>query len=173
MNLSKFVPIKRYFISQRLIIQALLALANLYLGKGDFSNAQNQCSVMLKMDVGNEEATLMVSRILCQQKNFTFAMSHLRQLLDKEPIHWHALAMFIEVVRRAGVLDNGDAEKYLDCAVRALGGVGDLVSQSKGSKGSSDHLDVNSNPNVEGRATMHAGYHYCKGLFYRYYFLCF
>jgi hypothetical protein len=46
---------------------------------------------MLKNNVGNEEATMMLAQILCQQQQFSSALTHVKAWLQQHPKHWDAL----------------------------------------------------------------------------------
>ncbi|KAI9207248.1 uncharacterized protein BJ171DRAFT_561472 [Polychytrium aggregatum] len=117
--------------------KAMLALAKLYISKGDLTAAQNQCSNMLRMDVGNEEATMMIADIMLQKNSYSSAVFHFRQLLEKNPTNYSALLQLIEMMKRNGKLD--EAEQFFE------------LVQKHSSK-----------------ASLHCGFHYCRGLYYRY-----
>eukprot|EP00842_Homolaphlyctis_polyrhiza_P002568 jgi/Hompol1/3311/HPOL_000544-RA len=80
--------------------QAAISLAKLYLRKNDLSAAQNQLTIMLKTDVASDDATLMMADIMFRQGSYQQAVFHFRQLLDRNPLHFEALAQFIDLARR-------------------------------------------------------------------------
>ncbi|KAJ1557716.1 Tetratricopeptide repeat protein 21B, partial [Nowakowskiella sp. JEL0078] len=97
--------------------KAMLSLARLYSEKNDTTSAQNQCAAMLRLDVGNEEATMMIADIMIQKNTPTSALFHLKQLLDKNPIQYEALSKCIDASRRSGKLEDVEglllaAEKF-------------------------------------------------------------
>jgi tetratricopeptide repeat protein 21B len=92
----------------------MLALARMYLARGDFHNCELQCAALLKAEPDNEEAGIMLADLMFQQKQYDAATFHFQQLLERKPDHWTALAMLLRLLRRAGRLS--DAPRFLKCA---------------------------------------------------------
>ncbi|KAL2917694.1 hypothetical protein HK105_202567 [Polyrhizophydium stewartii] len=84
--------------------KAAISLAKLCLTKNDLASAQNQLATMLKGDIASDEATLMMADIMFRKGSYQQASFHFRQLLDKNPTHFEALAQYIELARRSANL---------------------------------------------------------------------
>ena len=147
----------------------MLAIAEMEMSRGDLTAAQTICSAMLKDNVGDEDATMMIAQIMFQQKSFQSATFHLKQLLDKKPSHWRALALFIEITKRNGRLSSNDIEKQFERVERALGSAQSAKSiETIDSTGGSRRLFQSSElDKIQGKVTMQPGYHFCRGLHYR------
>ncbi|XP_003447380.1 tetratricopeptide repeat protein 21B [Oreochromis niloticus] len=94
--------------------KVMLELACLYLTLGETDACQEQCSVILKNDQFNEDATLMLADIMLRKENKEKAVFHFQQLLERTPDNYHILSRLIELMRRAGKLE--DASRFLDMA---------------------------------------------------------
>ena len=94
----------------------MLALANLHLSRNDFNSAQNQCSNMLRLDVANQEATMMLADIMNRQSSYPAAAFHFRQLLEQAPSNYEALMRVVEMTRRSGKLD--ECKEFFDWVER-------------------------------------------------------
>uniref|UniRef100_A0A914W2S6 Tetratricopeptide repeat protein 21B n=1 Tax=Plectus sambesii TaxID=2011161 RepID=A0A914W2S6_9BILA len=112
----------------------MLALAHMYLATGALDECNQQCQILLKIDKDNDQATLMLADLMYQRNEIDQASLHFSQLLDRNPNQYHALARCIELNWRNGDIEQAE-KKYLKAAVER-------------------------NP----RATVDAGYNYCKGL---------
>ncbi|RKO89847.1 tetratricopeptide repeat domain 21B, partial [Blyttiomyces helicus] len=97
--------------------KSMLALCKLYMAKGDLTSAQTQCTTMLRMDVANEEATMMIADINFRKNSYATAVFHFRQLLSRNPTHYTALAQLIEITRRSGKMD--EAGKFFEYAEKS------------------------------------------------------
>ncbi|KAJ3200458.1 Tetratricopeptide repeat protein 21B [Dinochytrium kinnereticum] len=118
-------------------VKSMLALSKVYMGQGDTNAAQNQCSALLRLDPNSEDATLMIADIMFRKNSFSSAIFHFRQLLEKNPTNYKALRQLVEMMKRAGKLD--EADKFFEMAEKS-----------------------------SLKANLHPGYHFCKGLHYRY-----
>ena len=96
--------------------KASVALAKLFIKKNDSIAAQNQLATMLKADIAIDDASLMMAEILSQQNSFDQSFYHFRQVLDKNPTNYKALAFLINIARRNARLE--DAEIYFEAAKR-------------------------------------------------------
>ncbi|MEW5298948.1 MAG: hypothetical protein WDW36_002017 [Sanguina aurantia] len=88
-----------------------LALAKLQLAEGDSEGCQAQCVSLLKLDPDNEEASIMLAELMFHKEHYDTAIYHFHQLLERSPNHYAALAQVIQLLRRAGKLE--DVPKYL------------------------------------------------------------
>jgi lipopolysaccharide biosynthesis regulator YciM len=95
----------------------MLALCRLYMAQNDLTQAQNQCNTMLRLEVGNEEATIMMADIMFQKNSYSAALNHFRQLLEKNPTHYTALKKLLEMMKRSGKLD--EADKFFEMAEKS------------------------------------------------------
>ncbi|KAJ3090291.1 Tetratricopeptide repeat protein 21B [Quaeritorhiza haematococci] len=118
--------------------KSMLALCKLHMSKNDLTAAQDQCATMLRMDVGTEEATMMMADIMFKKNSYSSAVYHFQQLLENNPTNYAALSQLVEMMRRSGKLLD-EAEKYFQ------------VVEKK-----------------NGKAGLQAGYHFCRGLYHRY-----
>lgn len=66
---------------------------------------QQTCSTLLTTDPENEAASVMMADIAFRKVDFETASYHFKQLLNKQPTYWTALARLVEVMRRTGGLD--------------------------------------------------------------------
>lgn len=99
-------------------LPAMLELARLYLTVDDLDSCQQQCVQLLKMDAENDDATVMMADLMFRKNEYDSATFHFQQLLERKPGHYSALARLINLLRRAGKLD--ECSKYLEQAESAL-----------------------------------------------------
>ena len=95
-------------------IASMLALAKFHLRRGELEKCQHQCMTLMRVDESNEEATMMLADLMFQKNDYRRATLHYRQLLEKKPDNFRALAKLIRLLRNAGTL--ADAEKFLQRA---------------------------------------------------------
>ncbi|KAJ3246801.1 Tetratricopeptide repeat protein 21B [Chytriomyces hyalinus] len=118
--------------------KATLALCRLSISKNDITAAQIQCTSLLKADPDNQAATLMMAELQFLNNSYENAVAHYKSLLEKQPTLYSALRKVVEMMRRAGKM--ADATAFFEICEK-----------------------------VGGKAVcLHAGYHFCKGLQYRY-----
>ncbi|XP_020631172.1 tetratricopeptide repeat protein 21B-like [Orbicella faveolata] len=96
----------------------MLALARLYLTVDDLDSCQQQCVQLLKMDSENDAATVMMADLMFRKNEYDSATFHFQQLLERKPDHYSALARLINLLRRAGKLE--ECSKYLEQAESAI-----------------------------------------------------
>uniref|UniRef100_A0AAQ4RG08 Tetratricopeptide repeat domain 21B n=1 Tax=Gasterosteus aculeatus aculeatus TaxID=481459 RepID=A0AAQ4RG08_GASAC len=65
--------------------KVMMELARLYLTLGEVDACQEQCSVILKSDQCNEDATLMMADIMFRKQDYEKAVFHFQQLLERKP----------------------------------------------------------------------------------------
>jgi tetratricopeptide repeat protein 21B len=118
--------------------RSMLALANLYLERGELEGCEQQCNALLRVVPGSEPATIMLADIMFRKNKFDDAAFHYQSLLERKPNNYEALVRYIQLLRYGGKLP--EAAKFF--ATIDKGGV------------SKTRLDP--------------GLHYAKGLFYRY-----
>ncbi|XP_066301202.1 tetratricopeptide repeat protein 21B-like [Branchiostoma lanceolatum] len=97
--------------------KAMLELARLYLAQDDLDACQHQCAILLKTDKENDAATMMMADLMFRKNEYDQATFHYQQLLERSPEHYEALSRLIDLLRRAGRLD--DVPKFLTQAENA------------------------------------------------------
>ena len=85
--------------------KASLSLAKIQTQKSDFTGAQSQLTALLQEDEWAEEASLIMADLMCQQLTFSTAAFHYRQIIEKNPLHFEALANYIDACSRIGELE--------------------------------------------------------------------
>ncbi|XP_040004915.1 tetratricopeptide repeat protein 21B isoform X1 [Xiphias gladius] len=94
--------------------KVMLELARLYLTLDEVDACQEQCSVILKNDQFNEDATLMMADIMFRKQDYEQAVFHFQQLLERKPDNYPTLSRLIDLLRRAGKLE--EVPRFLDMA---------------------------------------------------------
>lgn len=86
-----------------------LELANLYLTMDDLDGCQHQLASLLKSDKESDAATVMMADLMFRKSDYDQAAYHFQQLLSRKPDHWQVLSRLIDLMRRAGKLDECSA----------------------------------------------------------------
>ncbi|XP_048050611.1 tetratricopeptide repeat protein 21B isoform X1 [Megalobrama amblycephala] len=94
--------------------KVMLELAQLYLTLDDVEACQQQCSAILKNDPVNESATLMMADLMFRKQDYEQAVFHFQQLLEKKPDNYPTLSRLIDLLRRAGKLE--EVPRFLEMA---------------------------------------------------------
>uniref|UniRef100_A0A8B9LC89 Tetratricopeptide repeat domain 21B n=1 Tax=Astyanax mexicanus TaxID=7994 RepID=A0A8B9LC89_ASTMX len=94
--------------------KVMLELAQLYLTLDDVEACQQQCSVILKNDQVNEAATLMMADLMFRKQDYEQAVFHFQQLLERKPDNYPTLSRLIDLLRRAGKLE--EVPRFLEMA---------------------------------------------------------
>ncbi|XP_030641842.1 tetratricopeptide repeat protein 21B [Chanos chanos] len=94
--------------------KVMLELAQLYLTLDDMEACQQQCSVLLQNDQVNEPATLMMADLMFRKQDYDQAVFHFQQLLERKPDNYPTLSRLIELLRRAGKLE--EVPRFLEMA---------------------------------------------------------
>lgn len=85
--------------------KVLVALSRLYMQVNDLEECQLTSKRLLAADPNNEPATIMLADLAFRKVDFETASYHFKQLLNKRPTYWTALARLVEVMRRTGNLE--------------------------------------------------------------------
>jgi tetratricopeptide repeat protein 21B len=93
---------------------ALLASARLHMQNRQFSQCQQRCAKLLSLNENHCEAGLLLSELMFHQDDYNAAMYSFRNLLEKHPTRYNALAKYIQLLRRAGRLK--DAPRCFELA---------------------------------------------------------
>lgn len=94
--------------------QAMIAIARIHQNQGQNDQCRQICLKILKMEPQNEEATYILANLMLMKDETEGAMQSYIQLLDKEPDNYNILANLIELLRKAGRIN--EAQKYIDKA---------------------------------------------------------
>ncbi|XP_015214562.1 tetratricopeptide repeat protein 21B isoform X1 [Lepisosteus oculatus] len=94
--------------------KVMLELARLYLSQDDTEACQHQCTVLLKNDQDNEAATMMMADLMFRKQDYEQAVFHFQQLLERKPDNYPTLSRLIDLLRRAGKLE--EVPKFLEMA---------------------------------------------------------
>ncbi|EMP38709.1 Tetratricopeptide repeat protein 21B [Chelonia mydas] len=85
--------------------KVMLELAHLYLAQDDTDACQHQCALLLKNDQDNEAATMMMADLMFRKQDYEQAVFHFQQLLERKPDNYATLSRLIDLLRRAGKLE--------------------------------------------------------------------
>jgi tetratricopeptide repeat protein 21B len=72
---------------------------------GNNDLCQTYCNRVLKQDATNEQATFMIANLLLMKNETEAAIQTYIQLLEKSPDNFNTLSQLIELLRRAGRID--------------------------------------------------------------------
>eukprot|EP00658_Telonema_sp_P-2_P006224 TRINITY_DN12378_c0_g1_i1.p1 TRINITY_DN12378_c0_g1~~TRINITY_DN12378_c0_g1_i1.p1 ORF type:complete len:799 (-),score=294.75 TRINITY_DN12378_c0_g1_i1:290-2686(-) len=98
--------------------QAMLALAKLYLNRGEIDSCEQQCNALLRTNPNCEDAIIILADIMHRRNRYDDAANHFSQLLEKKPDNYNALVEYVQLLRRAGHLHR--ATKTLENADKAI-----------------------------------------------------
>ncbi|XP_062825281.1 tetratricopeptide repeat protein 21B isoform X1 [Anolis carolinensis] len=85
--------------------KVMLELARLYLAYDDVDSCQRQCALLLKNDPDNAAAAMMMADLMFRKQDYDQAVFHFQQLLDRNPDNYTTLSRLIDLLRRAGKLE--------------------------------------------------------------------
>ncbi|XP_061308433.1 tetratricopeptide repeat protein 21B isoform X2 [Pezoporus flaviventris] len=85
--------------------KAMLELARLYLAQDDTDACEHHCSLLLRNDQDNEAATMMMADLMFRKQDYEQAVFHFQQLLERKPDNYATLSRLIDLLRRAGKLE--------------------------------------------------------------------
>ncbi|XP_057707752.1 tetratricopeptide repeat protein 21B-like isoform X2 [Corythoichthys intestinalis] len=85
--------------------KVMLELAQVFFILDDIDACQEQCSVVLRNDHFNKDATLMMANLMFRRKNDEQALFHYRQLLECNPDDFSTVSRLIDLLKKAGKLD--------------------------------------------------------------------
>ncbi|XP_041662255.1 tetratricopeptide repeat protein 21B [Cheilinus undulatus] len=94
--------------------KVMLELSRLYLTLDEVDACQEQCSIILKNDQFNEDATLMMADIMFRKQDYNQAVFHFQQLLERKPDNYPTLSRLIDLLRRAGKLE--EVPRFIEMA---------------------------------------------------------
>ncbi|XP_054643733.1 tetratricopeptide repeat protein 21B-like isoform X4 [Dunckerocampus dactyliophorus] len=94
--------------------KVMLDLAQMFLTLDEVDACQEQCSVILKKDQFNEDATLMMADLMFRRQDYEQAVFRYQQLLERKPDNYATFSRFIDLLRRVGKLE--EVPRYFDRA---------------------------------------------------------
>ncbi|CAL8321389.1 unnamed protein product [Merluccius merluccius] len=94
--------------------KVMLELSRLYLTLDELDACQQQCGAILKNDQFNEDAILMMADLMFRKQDYEQAGFHFQQLLERKPDNYLTLSRLIDLLRRAGKLEQ--VLRFLDLA---------------------------------------------------------
>jgi len=86
---------------------ALLAIARLQLRAGELDGAQQQVSALMTSASDSTSARMLLADILLSKSEWEGAIYHFQQMLSKDAANFAAIAKLLQLLRRAGRLDEG------------------------------------------------------------------
>lgn len=84
---------------------ALYLLANIYVKKNNFPEAHKYADMLLRLNENNEEAIDMLITIINSKKSNEFTIGYLENILEKKPLSFKLIEIYIDIVRRVGKID--------------------------------------------------------------------
>ncbi|CAH1774388.1 unnamed protein product [Owenia fusiformis] len=97
--------------------KVMLALCHLYLQTEDLDSCQHQCMKLLQTDKENDAGQVMMADLMFRKNEYDSAMYHFQQLLERKPDNFEALARLVDLMRRAGKLE--EVPRFLELAENA------------------------------------------------------
>ncbi|CAB4014116.1 Tetratricopeptide repeat 21B [Paramuricea clavata] len=95
----------------------MLALARLHLLVNDLDACQQQCSQLLEMDKDNDSAFMMMAELMFRKHDYESAIFNFQQLLERKPDQYEALGRLLDLLRRAGKLE--ECDKFIQQAEKS------------------------------------------------------
>ena len=81
-------------------VGALLDLAKLRLENEQYDAAQHQCMLLMRIESGNEEASMIMADIMFRKAEYDAAIYHYQQILDNHPTNYEVLSQLVRLLRR-------------------------------------------------------------------------
>ena len=85
----------------------------------DLESCEHHCNILLREGKERDPAGVMMADVLFKKKQYEKATAYFQQLLVDKPNHYAGLARIVELLRRAGKLE--ECRRYLDTAEKASG----------------------------------------------------
>eukprot|EP00758_Cryptobia_borreli_P001785 Tbor_TRINITY_DN2533_c0_g1::TRINITY_DN2533_c0_g1_i1::g.560::m.560/K19673/TTC21B, IFT139; tetratricopeptide repeat protein 21B len=98
--------------------RAILALAKLYLNKGDIDSCEHKCNALMRINPSCEEALLILADLMYRRNRYEDAAQHFSQLLENKPDNFNAMVQYVQLLRRTGRLS--DAKSVFTKAEKLL-----------------------------------------------------
>nr|XP_057937823.1 tetratricopeptide repeat protein 21B-like isoform X2 [Doryrhamphus excisus] len=94
--------------------KVMLDLAQMFLTLDEVDACQEQCSVILKKDQFNEDATLMMADLMFRRQDYEQAVFRYQQIWERKPDNYATFSRFIDLLRRVGKLE--EVPRFFDRA---------------------------------------------------------
>jgi len=92
----------------------MIAIARIHQNQGNNEQCEQFCKKILKLDPTNEDATYMVANLKLMKEETDSAMKSYINLLDANPNNYNILANLIELLRKAGRIQ--ECQKFIENA---------------------------------------------------------
>ena len=89
--------------------KAMLALAKLYLSRGEIEGCEQQCNALLRINPACEDAIMILADLSFRRNRFEDAAHHFSQLLDKDPSNYAVMVQYVQLLKRSGSLSEAPA----------------------------------------------------------------
>ncbi len=80
----------------------MYSLSNLNVKKQNFGEAHKYADQLLRLDENNEEAIQLLITIINSKKSNEYTITYLENILEKQPLSFKLIEIYIEVVKRVG-----------------------------------------------------------------------
>ena len=87
-------------------VQALYAVSELHMRKGNYNEAQRYIDMLLKEDESNDDALALLISVLNAKKSNESSIKYLESTIQKQSNAYHLIELYIEILRRSGTLSN-------------------------------------------------------------------
>ena len=82
--------------------RSLYNLSNLYVKKGNLSEANKYADILIRLNDNNEEAIKLLISILNLKNSNEFSVSYLERILEKQQLSFKLIEIYIEIMMRIG-----------------------------------------------------------------------
>eukprot|EP00742_Colponemidia_sp_Colp-10_P012591 GILJ01014162.1.p1 GENE.GILJ01014162.1~~GILJ01014162.1.p1 ORF type:complete len:1286 (+),score=269.23 GILJ01014162.1:27-3860(+) len=89
--------------------KAMLALAKLYLSRGEVDGCEQQCNGLIRVNPSCEDAIMILADISFRRNRLDDAAHHFSQLLDKDPNNFSVMVQYVQLLKRSGKLADAPA----------------------------------------------------------------
>lgn len=84
---------------------SLYALSNTYVKKNNYNEAHKYADQLLRLNESNEEAIKLLISIINSKKSNEFTINYLETILDKQPLSFKLIEIYIDIIRRVGKIN--------------------------------------------------------------------
>jgi tetratricopeptide (TPR) repeat protein len=84
---------------------AIYSLSNLFLKKNSLSEAHKYADMLLRLNESNEDAIKLLITIINSKKSNDFTITYLENILEKQPLSFKLIEIYIDIVKRVGKLN--------------------------------------------------------------------
>ena len=144
-------------------VQSLLALSQLHFALHDFDAAQATLTSLLRVQPQHRTASLLLAEIMYERAEHDQAIYHFTSLLHNDGARFDALAKMIDILKRAGRLQ--EAPRFIDVCEKHVAG-GKAGQMGKKGKVGEGKAAVEAKAEAVVHYVQHPGLHYAKGLYH-------